>query len=321
MMRVACLIYDGFLLLDAAGPIAAFELTVRAGAEGYSVQTFAATSGSVRSSCGTTLTVEAFNGGAGFDTVIVPGGYGAEEPHRYRKLIPLLQSAARKGCRIVSVCTGAFVLAEAGLLDGKQAATHWNHAAELSRRYPLIKVDPESLFVRDGNVWTSAGATSGIDLTLVLIENDYGSDVARRVSQQLVVPFRRAGTQSQHAALLKTAAPSSRFNDLLVWARMNLDQPLTVEQLAERANLSVRQFSRSFQASVGRSPASAIERLRIDTANTEVIAGVKPIDQIARDYGFGNAGRMTRAFRRVVGETPQAIRRQALLDDDQRRTS
>lgn len=310
-MRIACLLFDDFLLLDAAGALGAFELAARTGCEGYSIEMIAATPGPVRSSSGATLLAGDMRTCEEFHTLLVPGGDGAHHSEKYRDLVPFIQQTARAGRRIASVCSGAFVLAEAGLLDDRRAATHWNDALELSQRFPKAHVDAESLFVRDHNIWTSAGVVAGIDLALALIEHDYGSEIARRVSQLLVVPFRRAGTQTQHSAVLDNLAPTNRFGDLLAWARQNLTQPLDVEALADRARLSARQFSRSFRASVGMSPAKAIEQLRVETARPTVESDARSLEQIARDYGFGDAERMTRSFRRLTGETPQALRRRA----------
>lgn len=318
-MRIACLLYEDFLLLDAAGALGAFELAARSGCEGYSIEMIAEATGPVRSSGGIQLMARDWRECGDFDTLLIPGGDGTEDRRKYSDLIPFIQRTARLRRRIASVCSGAFLLAEAGLLDDRRAATHWITALELSQRYPKIDVDAESLFVRDGNVWTSAGVVSGIDLALALIESDYGSEVARRVAQLLVVPFRRAGTQTQHSALLDNVDPSNRFGDLLAWARLNLTQPLDVEQLADRARLSARQFSRSFQSSIGMSPAKAIEQLRVESARSAIESDAKSLEQIARECGFREAERMTRAFRRLVGETPQALRRRARERDGRRK--
>ncbi|BBD98121.1 GlxA family transcriptional regulator [Sphingobium amiense] len=310
-MRIACLLFEDFLLLDAAGAVGAFELAARAGCAGYSVEMIAAQAGPVRSSSGATLLAGDMRTCGDFHTLLIPGGDGTHDSAKYRDLAPFIRQAAHDRRRIASVCSGAFVLAEAGILDDRRAATHWNRALELGQRFPNVSVDAESLFVRDHNIWTSAGVVAGIDLALALIETDYGSEVARRVSQLLVVPFRRAGTQTQHSALLDNLAPSNRFGDLMAWARQNLTAALDVEALADRARLSARQFSRSFSASVGMSPAKAIEQLRVESARPAVESDAKSLDQIARDCGFGDAERMTRSFRRLTGETPQALRRRA----------
>jgi transcriptional regulator GlxA family with amidase domain len=216
---------------------------------------------------------------------------------------------------VASVCSGAFLLAEAGILAGKTAATHWRAAPELARRYPSVKVDAESLFVRDGRIWTSAGISSGIDLALAMIQEDYGFSVARSVAQILVVAVNRPGGQSQHSALLELVRADNRFNEILIWARSHLREPLNVESLAERAALSVRQFTRAFTAAIGVAPAKAIERLRLESARTLIDAGARSLDQVARDSGFGNVGRMRRAFVRSLGLTPQAIRRHSSHND------
>ena len=311
LMRIACLLFDDFLLLDAAGALGAFELAARCGCEGYSIEMIANETGPVRSSCGAHVLARDWRDCSDFHTLLIPGGDGAHDSEQYRNLIPFIRQSARAKRRIASVCSGAFLLGEAGLLDDRRAATHWISALELGRRFPKIDVDAESLFVGEDKIWTSAGIVSGIDLALALIESDYGSEVARRVAQLLVIPFRRAGTQTQHSALLDNIGPSNRFGDLLAWARLNLAQPLDVEHLADRAKLSARQFSRSFRSSVGMSPAKAIEQLRVENARAAIESDAKSLDQIARECGFGEAERMARAFRRLTGETPQTLRRQA----------
>lgn len=318
-MRIACLLFDDFLLLDAAGALGAFELAARAGCKGYSIEIIAATPGPVRSSCGAQLLAGDMRDCEDFHTLLIPGGDGARDRAKYRDLVPFIRRAASARRRIASICSGAFVLAEAGLLDGQRAATHWIDALELGRRYPKVTVDAESLFVQERNIWTSAGVVAGIDMALTLIESDYGSEIARRVSQLLVVPFRRAGTQTQHSALLDNLAPSNRFGDLLAWARQNLSAALDVEMLADRARLSARQFSRSFKSSVGMSPAKAIEQLRVESARPAIESDAKSLDQIARECGFRDAERMTRSFRRLTGETPQTLRRRARETTDRRR--
>jgi transcriptional regulator GlxA family with amidase domain len=267
--------------------------------------------GPVLSSSGAYLLARDWRECDDFHTLLVPGGNGAHDIRKFQDLIPFIQQAARRNRRIASVCSGAMLLAEAGLLDGRRAATHWVDALSLSQKFPKVDVDAESLYVGKGNIWTSAGVVSGIDLALALIEVDYGSEIARRVAQLLVVPFRRAGTQAQHSGLLSNIAPSDRFGDLLAWARLNLTQQLDVEKLAEKARLSVRQFSRAFMSSIGMSPAKAIEKLRVESARPAIENGVKSLEQIARECGFGGPDQMTRAFRRLLGETPQALRRRA----------
>ena len=211
--------------------------------------------------------------------------------------------------RVASTCVGAFVLAEAGLLDGRRATTHWHRARELQARFPNVKVEEDRIFIIDGPVWTSAGMTAGIDLALAMVEQDLGADVARAVARKLVVYHRRAGGQSQHSALLELEPKSDRIQSALAYAKRNLETPLTVGQLAEAAHLSPRQFSRAFRAETGQSPAKAVENLRIEAARLMMEQSRHPIDVIARQTGFADRDRMRRAFLRAFGQPPQVIRR------------
>jgi transcriptional regulator GlxA family with amidase domain len=321
VIRVSCLLFDGFVLLDMAGPITSFETAAQCGVPGYSIEILASADGNVTSSCGVTVGAVDFHRTRGCDILLVPGGVGIQDMQRSAHLLPFIRKVAESGSRVASVCSGAFLLAESGILAGKTAATHWREAAELARRYPSISVDADSLFVRDGNIWTSAGISSGIDLALAMIQHDYGFSVARSVAQILVVAVNRPGGQSQHSALLELVRADNRFNEILIWARSHLSEPLDVERLAERAALSVRQFTRAFTASIGMAPAKAIEQLRLESARTAIEAGARSLDQVARDSGFGNADRMRRAFVRAFGLPPQAIRHQASDDDSGRATS
>ncbi len=184
--------------------------------------------------------------------------------------------------RVAATCTGAFVLAEAGLLDGRRATTHWNAARKLQARFPNVKVEEDRIFIVDGPVWTSAGMTAGIDLTLAMVEKDLGAEAARAVAKKLVVYHRRAGGQSQFSALLELEPKSDRIQNALAYARNNLDKALTVGELAQAANLSPRQFSRAFRAETGQSPAKAIENLRLEAARLSMEQSRHPIDVIAR---------------------------------------
>lgn len=316
MIRISCLLFDGFVLLDMAGPITAFETASQCGVPGYSIEILGSTTGNVASSSGATVGTIDFRQTQGCDVLLIPGGLGVQNRKNYAHLLPFIRSVAENGRKLASVCSGAFLLAEAGLLEGRTAATHWREAAELARRFPSINVDAESLFVRDGNIWTSAGISSGIDLALAMIQDDYGFDIARRVAQILVVSVNRPGGQSQHSALLELVGSENRFNEILIWARSHLNEPLDVEHLAERAALSVRQFTRAFTATIGIAPAKAIERLRLESARTSIEAGARSLEQVARDSGFGNIDRMRRAFVRSFGVTPQAIRRHVSPNDD-----
>jgi transcriptional regulator GlxA family with amidase domain len=306
--RIAMVIFPGFQLLDAAGPIAAFEIAGRYRPGAYSLEILAAGAGAVASSSGVAMTAGPLDPGP-YDTVLVAGGEGTRDFAALAPVIAWLRAAPAR--RIASICSGAYVLAEAGLLDGRRATTHWGRTAHFTQRYPKVRLEPDRIFVRDGDVWSSAGITAGIDLALALIEDDLGGDVARRTAQQLVVHQRRPGGQSQFSALLDTGGVNGRFSDLMDWARERLDQPLTVEQLAARAAMSPRNFARVFAAETGLTPAKAVERLRLDAARLRVEAGREPIEGIALAAGFGDPERMRRAFLRAFGQPPQALRRAA----------
>jgi transcriptional regulator GlxA family with amidase domain len=226
--------------------------------------------------------------------------------------VAYVRAAAHRARRVASVCTGAFVLAAAGLLDGRRATTHWARAAEFARAYPRVNVEPDRIFIRDGDLWTSAGITAGIDLALALAADDLGEAAAKRAAQQLVVYHRRPGGQSQFSALLEADRPSGRFSPLLAWARERLGEPLPVERLADRAAMSPRHFARAFTAETGMTPAKAVERLRLEAARERVESGAEPIEGVAAHTGFGDPERMRRAFLRAFGQPPQALRRSAM---------
>ncbi|HWB49782.1 MAG TPA: GlxA family transcriptional regulator [Stellaceae bacterium] len=313
---IAFLIFPDFQLLDAAGPITVFETAgrddpgCRAQSSAYRLRVVAREGGPVISSSGTALTAEAFTGEP-IDTLIVAGGWGTRQAAACPATLAYIRGAAGRARRVASVCSGAFVLAAAGLLDGRRATTHWSRAAELARAYPQIRVEPDRIFVREGTVWTSAGITAGIDLALALVAEDRGEVVARSVAQQLVVYHRRPGGQSQFSALLEADRPGSRFSPLLAWARERLDEKLPVERLAERAAMSPRHFARAFTAETGTTPAKAIERLRLEASRERVETGAEPIESVAVGTGFGDPERMRRAFIRAFGQPPQALRRAA----------
>jgi transcriptional regulator GlxA family with amidase domain len=309
---IAFVVFPDFQLLDAAGPIAAFELAGReAPPSPYRLRVMSAAGGPVASSSGVMLTAEPLGEPAAIDTLLVAGGLGAHDSEPHAALLPWLRDAAPGARRIASVCTGAYLLAAAGLLDGRRATTHWRYAVELARRYPGVRVEPDRIFVRDGKIWTSAGITAGIDLALALIADDLGEAVAKRTAQRLVVYHRRPGGQSQFSALLRLDAPGGRFGPLLGWAREHLDEALPVERLAAQAAMSPRNFARAFVAETGMTPAKAIEHLRLEAARAHVEEGSEPIDRVASATGFGDPERMRRAFLRGFGQPPQALRRAA----------
>jgi transcriptional regulator GlxA family with amidase domain len=245
------------------------------------------------------------------DTLIVAGGWGISEASGCTETLAYIRAAATRARRIASVCSGAFVLASAGLLDGRRATTHWSRAAELARAYPQVRVEPDRIFIHDGTIWTSAGITAGIDLALALIAEDVGEPVAKRAAQQLVVYYRRPGGQSQFSALLDADRPDSRFSPVLAWAREHLDEPLPVERLADRAAMSPRHFTRTFVSETGMTPAKAVERLRLEIARERIEGSSEPIEHVAARTGFRDPERMRRAFIRAFGQPPQALRRAA----------
>jgi transcriptional regulator GlxA family with amidase domain len=313
---IGIVIFPGFQILDAAGPLAAFEIAGRYGDGAYRLALLAAASGSVESSAGVILNATEFAAAPDLDTLLVAGGDGIRNAMQDPTVIAFVRSAAGRARRVTSVCSGAFILAEAGLLDGRRATTHWSRCDDFARRYPRVRLEPDRIFVRDGSVWTSAGITAGIDLCLALIAEDLGESIARRTAQQLVVYRQRPGGQSQFSALLEMERPDGHFGPLLAWARENLAAPLTIECLAARAAMSPRNFARRFTMETGVTPARAIERLRVEAARARLEAGPQPIEQIALSTGFGDPERMRRAFLRAFGQPPQALRRAGRLTGD-----
>jgi len=307
---IGVLVFQDFQLLDATGPIAAFEIAYRLQGKRPPISAMALRAGAVRSSSGIELNARSCKG-ARPETLIVAGGEGVRAAATSKDTLAFVRSASRRGARIASVCSGTYVLAEAGLLEGRRATTHWRQTQDFVRRYPKVRLEADRIYVQDGNIWSSAGITAGIDLALAMIADDFGEDIAQETARQLVVYHRRSGGQSQFSALLELKSPSGRFKPLLSWAREHLDQDLTVERLAEQANMSARHFSRSFTAETGISPSKAVERLRIEVARTRVQSGSEPIEKIAEASGFGDTERMRRAFMRTFGHPPQSLRRAA----------
>ncbi len=308
---IGFLIFPGLQILDAAGPVAAFEIAGRFRPGAYHPVLMAAQAGLVASSSVAALAAGPLEPVESLDTLIIAGGDGTREACEDPVLLDYVRQAARHARRVASVCSGAYILAAAGLLDGRRATTHWSRTADFTRRFPAVRLEPDRIFVQDGPIWTSAGITAGIDLSLALIAEDLGEDVARRTAQQLVVYHRRPGGQSQFSALLELERPDGRCGGVLEWAREHLTESLTVEQLADVAAMSARNFARAFTAETGVTPAKAVERLRLDAARARLDAGADSVDQIARQTGFGDPDRMRRAFLRAFGQPPQAFRRSA----------
>ena len=308
---VAFVIFPEFQILDAAGPIAAFEIAARYSPGAYALSVRAARAGEVASSSGARMTAEDLGDPAALDTVIIAGGEGSRAAMAHGALLDFAKGAATGARRLASVCSGAYVLAAAGLLDGRRATTHWSRTRDFARRFPDVRLQADRIWIKDGNLWTSAGITAGIDLALAMIAEDLGDAVARRTAQQLVVYQRRPSGQSQFSALLDFDNGAGRFDALLAWAREHVERPLTVEELADRVAMSPRNFARAFVAEVGVTPAKAVERVRLEAARTAVEGTTRAIDVIARQAGFGDPERMRRAFVRAFGQPPQVLRRAA----------
>jgi len=310
MQRHICfLVYSGFVLLDLSGPLEAFANASRARPSGYRFTVASLEGGLISASCGLQVATQALQVVDQLDTLIIVGAPTAPIDDRMVPMAAAIRQMSPRARRTASVCTGAFLLAESGLLDGRVATTHWNYAPQLQARYPALRVDGDRIWTEDGNVWTSAGMSAGIDMALAMIEQDLGKEVSRSVARMLVVYYRRPGGQYQFSSLLDFDPGSDRIRTVLSYVRDHLRDDLSVERLAEVAHMSVRQFGRVFAASVGVTPAKAIERLRIESARPLVEDGHQTFEEIARCFGFGDADHMLRSFVRVVGRTPQELRR------------
>lgn len=308
MKRIGFVVFPGFQVLGMAA-ISVFEIANRSVAEpAFEIEVVSDVGGPVKSSLGFAVDSVVLDPGA-YDTLIV-AGLSTLQPSSPR-LLELLASALQSTRRVTSVCSGAFVLAEAGVLDGRRATTHWLHAQELARRHPAVRVEEDRLFVKDGPVWTSAGMAAGIDMALALVADDLGSDVSRTVAKKLVVHHRRAGGQSQFSMLSELETRSDRVQSALTYARNHLNEELSVERLAHVVHMSPRNFSREFRMSTGQTPARAVERLRAETARVLVEADRLTVERIATQTGFADPERMRRAFLRVFGEPPQVLQRAA----------
>ncbi len=311
--RVAFMIFPQFQLLDATGPIAAFEIAGRYQPGTYELRVIAATAGAVASSSGIPLQAGSLGRAERIDTLIVAGGDGSRSAMSCPRIRGFVKACASKSRRVASVCSGTYILAAAGLLDGKLATTHWSRSTDFARKFPAVRLDADRIFVKSGKLWTSAGITAGIDLALAMIGEDVGESIARRTAQQLVVYHRRPGGQSQFSALLELGAAQGRFAPLLEFIRANLSQQLGVEALAARACMSPRHFARAFRAETGVTPAKVVERLRVDAARAALESGGRSVKDVARFCGFEDTERMRRAFQRVLRTSPSALKRKPVV--------
>jgi transcriptional regulator GlxA family with amidase domain len=311
---IGVLVFPDFQLLDAAGPISVFEIANRLAGNAPPIKVMAVTPGPVRSSSGVEMLARGIKPSGAITTLIVAGGWGVRAASTCDKTLSLVRGMVKRGVRVASVCSGAYILAEAGVLDGRRATTHWQRTRHFLSAYPKVKLEPDRIFVRDGNIWSSAGITAGIDLALAMAAEDFGDGIAQETARQLVLYNRRSGGQSQFSSLLELKAPAGRFGALLNWAREHLDAPLTVEDLAEQAGMSSRHFARAFIAETGTTPSKAVERLRIEVARQQVQSTSEAIERVAQSTGFRDPERMRRAFIRAFGQPPQSLRRAARAD-------
>jgi len=311
MHRIGYLLTDGFQVLSLATQ-AVFEFANQiAEAPFYSIENFSPDGGMVRSSLGLAMETRPLEAPGLADTWIVVGVNDPEKTDTASAVLDFVRQAGNQARRTVGICTGGFILAEAGLLTGRRATTHWAYAQALQKRHPEISVDVDRIYIVDGPFWTSAGMTAGLDLAVGMVEKDLGADVARSVAHKLVMHQHRSGGQSQHSEMLDLAPKTDRIQSALNYARQHLSQPLSVEELAGVAHLSPRQFTRIFSAETGQSPAKAIEGLRLEAARLMIEQSRHSLDVVASESGFRDRRHMREAFIRGFGVPPQAVRRDA----------
>jgi transcriptional regulator GlxA family with amidase domain len=304
--RVVFVVYPRITALDLVGPHEVFGA-----AGGYDLVVAAADAGPVVTTRGPGIvadrTLASLRGA--IDTLVVVGGEGAFDAARDRQLVRSVSNLARRSRRVASVCSGAFVLAETGLLDGKRATTHWNACERLAQGHPLVDVEGDHIFVRDGKVWTSAGVTAGMDLALALVADDMGQDVARRVARQLVMYVQRPGGQAQFSAQLRAQrAARDPLRELQSWIAEHPADDHGVDQLAHRVSMSPRHFARVFRAEVGCTPATYVEQVRVEAARRLLETTTLTVDEVAATSGFGTPETLRRSFARRVGASPTEYR-------------
>ena len=311
--RIVFVIFDGLQPLDLAGPHEVFSLAGALSADGaYQCQVAARAVGPVRAASG--LLVHAGHAvseldPAGIDTVMVVGGRGVDAACHDRALVEWLAVAGRMARRVTSVCTGVFLLAAAGLAEGRRVTCHWSRAADLATEYPGVTVDADPIFIRDGRIWTSAGVTAGMDLALALVEDDLGAAVAQQVARNLVLYLRRPGSQSQFSVPLWSAQPATDpIRAAVLAVHADPGARLGITDLAAHAGLSPRHLQRRFAAEMGTPPASYVERVRVESARRALTEGDDPVEAIARRCGFGTAETLRRVFQRRLGVAPSEYR-------------
>jgi transcriptional regulator GlxA family with amidase domain len=305
------LVFPDFQILDATGPMAAFEVATRLHGAAYRLRVASMAGGLVSSSSGMAVASQRIGSLRRVDTLVVAGGLGTREARRDAALMRLLRRAATHVPRVASVCSGALLLAHAGVLDDRSATTHWSRVRDMQQHYPRVRIEADRIFVRDGKFWTSAGISAGIDLALAMIADDHGPDLARDVARYLVVYAKRPGGQTQHSRLLELGTEDERFTALHVWMRERLREDLRVEALAAHMKMSTRTFARAYLAVTSVTPAKAVERLRVEAARALIESGSSSMFDVATQTGFGDIERMRRAFVRLFGFPPSSLRRSA----------
>ncbi|WP_296651042.1 GlxA family transcriptional regulator [Paraburkholderia sp.] len=315
MHRIGYLLSDGFQIMALATQTVFECANMVAGEPFYKLENFSAEGGDVRSSLGLTVGTRPLRTRVAVDTWMVAGVNDPLTSPAPVDVLAFLRKAAGRSRRIAGICTGGFVLAEAGLLAQRRATTHWAFARDLQKHFPDIRVEDDRIYIVDGPIWTSAGMTAGLDLALAMVEKDLGAEAARSVAHKLVMNQRRSGGQSQHSEMLDLAPKSDRIQDALNYARKNLNRALSVEELAQAVHLSPRQFSRVFTLETGKSPARAIEGLRLEAARLMIEQSRHPLDVIATETGFRDRRHMREAFLRGFGRPPQAVRRDVRESD------
>lgn len=314
-LRVVLLAYDDMNLLDLCGPLQALATASKrhsgTGPALYDIVVASAAGGLITTSAGLpvmTVPIATLDGLA-IDTLIAPGGCKGEVFHSPRALVDWIVQQAPRVRRLCSVCTGAFLLAAAGQLKRKRVTTHWEWVDRLHKLYPEIDIDADKIFVRDGAIWTSAGVSAGIDLTLALIEEDYGHHVAIETARQLVMFIKRAGGQSQFSVpLAAQAQDGGRFDELHAWVAANLHENLTVDRLAEQAGMAPRTFARSYASQSGRTPAKMVEAMRLEAACRALEKTALPLKTIAANTGYVDEQNLRRVFQRQLGVSPGQYR-------------
>ena len=306
---VLVLLFDGVQSLDVTGPLEVFAGAEKHTPGTYRIRTASLDGGPVRTSSGLILVPDESLGDApDAHTLVVPGGEGTRSPAP--QLTAWLRENGPRAERLVSICTGAILLAGAGLLDGRRATTHWSYCDKLAREHPAVEVDPDSVYVRDGHVFTSAGVTTGIDLALALVEKDLGRDTALTIARHLVVFLRRPGNQAQFSVQLAAqTAQREPLRDVQQWITEHPADDLTVESLAGRARLSPRHFARAFRAETGMTPGRYVDRVRLEHARRLLEDTGDGVEEISRASGYGTPEAMRRAFVKALGTAPAEYRR------------